>query len=182
MKYNIGYTYDENERPLNSTISYAQDNASWKVEQPLKYTDDGKKEDELGEGEQDWMMLDYDYDLVNNQSKVTVNENLSQKTNTFIQSNLLESFDYTQGNDTSIRYDYKYDGSGNIKEESSEQGVVSFTVDADSQLTQEELPDGTIKKYSYDEIGNRKESTHGDKTDTFTFNAENQMETKNGKG
>ncbi|MCP1155010.1 DNRLRE domain-containing protein [Peribacillus frigoritolerans] len=182
-KYNIGYTYDENERPLNSTISYAQNNTPWMVEQSLKYTDDGKKDRRtVGVGEQNWMMVDYDYDLVNNQNKVTVNDNLFQRTNTFNQSNLLESIDYTQGNDTSIRYDYKYDGSGNIKEERSEQGVVSFTFDENSQLTQEELPDGTINKYSYDEVGNRKESTHGDKTDTFTYNAGNQIETKNGKG
>ncbi|MEI2358745.1 DNRLRE domain-containing protein [Mesobacillus zeae] len=182
-KYDIGYTYDENEQPLSSTISYTQNTVPWKVEQSLKYTDEGKIDRQtVGVGEQNWMVVDYDYDLVTNQKKMAVNDNLFQKTITFNQSNLLESIAYTQGNDTRTRYDYKYDGSGNIKEESSKEGVANFTYDENSQLIQEELPDGTINKYSYDDVGNRKVSTCGDKTDTFTYSAANQIETKNGKG
>ncbi|USK83143.1 DNRLRE domain-containing protein [Peribacillus asahii] len=178
--YTIGYTYDENERPLRSSIDYNQDTDSWKVEQSFQYTDEGKMDRQtVGIGEQHWMIFDYDYDLANNQQKVTVNDNLYQKTNTFNQRNLLESIVYTKGNDTSLRYDYTYDGSGNIKEESNGQSVTSFTYDENSQLTQEVLPDGTINQYDYDDVGNRTESIRGDKTDVFKYNAANQIATKN---
>ncbi|MGG4155065.1 RHS repeat domain-containing protein [Peribacillus muralis] len=178
-KYNIGYTYDENEKPLSSTIDYNEGTQPWKVEQLLKYTDEGKPHlRTVGFGESKWMKFAYDYDLNNNQQKVTVND-LYQKTDVYNQSNLLKSIVYTQGNETSKTYDYTYDGSGNILEEKSKQGVSSFIYDKNNQLIQEELPDGTINKYSYDDVGNRKESQRGNKTDTFTYNTANQIVTKN---
>ncbi|MEJ9232985.1 DNRLRE domain-containing protein [Peribacillus butanolivorans] len=178
-KYKIGYTYDENEKPLSSTIEYNEETKPWKVEQLLKYTDEGKTDIRtVGFGEQNWMVFDYDYDLDKNQQKVTVND-LYQKTNTLNNSNLLESIAYLQGNDTSVRYDYTYDGSDNILEEKSTQGVTNFTYDKNNQLTREVLPNGTINQYSYDDVGNRKESTRDDKTDIFLYNEANQIVTKN---
>jgi RHS repeat-associated protein len=177
-KYNIGYTYDENANPLSSTIDYNEETHPWKVEQILKYTDEGKPESRtVGFGERKWMKLAYDYDLDNNQQKITVND-LYQKTDAFNQSNLLESIIYSH-NELILKYDYTYDGSGNILGEKSKQGVSSFTYDKNNQLIQEELPDGTINKYSYDDVGNHKERTRGDKTDIFTYNAANQIANKN---
>lgn len=177
-KYNIEYKYDENAKPLSSTIDYNEDTNPWKIEQLLKYTDEGKTDlRTVGFGEQNWMVFDYDYDLDNNQQKITVND-LYQRTDKYNQSNLLESIVYSQ-NDSSLKYDYTYDSSGNILEEKSKQGVSSFTYDKNNQLIQEVLPDGTINEYSYDDVGNRKESTRGDKTDFFSYNEANQIVTKN---
>mgnify|MGYP001081823298 CR=1 FL=1 len=178
-KYKIGYTYNENEQPLNSTISYSKDTDLWKVEQSLNYTDEGKTNTRtVRVNEQNLMVFDYDYNLANNQQIVSVN-GLYQKTNTSNQSNLLESIVYTQGSNTSLEYDYRYDGSDNILKEKSKQGVTSYTYDNNNQLIKEVLPDGTMNQYSYDDVGNRKENTRGERTDTFTYNAANQISTKN---
>lgn len=179
-KYNVVYTYDANEQPLTITIDYTEATDPWKVEQSFQYTTEGKIDvQKVGAGSQNWMTFDYDDDLANNQQKVTVNNNLYQKTNTFNQSNILSSIVYTQGNNTGLRYDYLYDGSGNIKEESSGQNVTSFTYDENNQLVQEVLPNGTINKYEYDDVGNRKIRIYGDQTDNFSYNDANQITTKN---
>lgn len=181
-KFKIGFTYNDNEQPLSSAIQYT-DKEPWKVEQSLTYTDDGKNNVlTVGEGEQKWMVFDYDDKMSNNQQLVTINENLYQRTSTFNNSNLLKSISYTQGSSTNLEYIYDYDESGNILKEINEQGVTSLTYDKNNQLIQEVLSNGTVNKYSYDDVGNRKETTRGDKADTFIYNAANQIEFKNGKG
>lgn len=181
-KYKIGYTYDENEKPLSSTINYNEGTKPWKVEQVFKYTDEGNTDlRTVGVGDQKWMEFDYDNDLTNNQQVVTVNESLYQRTNKYNQRNQLENITYTQGTGKTLEYLYKYDGSGNILEERNEKGVTYFTYDKNSQLIKEVLPDKTTNNYRYDEVGNRIESTNGSKTNSYTYNTANQITNKNGK-
>ncbi|MBT2617427.1 MULTISPECIES: RHS repeat-associated core domain-containing protein [unclassified Bacillus (in: firmicutes)] len=181
-KYKIGYIYDENEQLLSSSINYIKDKEPWELVQSFRYTDEGKIDElNVGVGEKKWLTLDYDYDLTNNIKKANINDNLYQKSNIYNHSNLLKSIEYTQRNGTGVKYEYTFDGSGNILEEKSIHGVSSFINDKNNQLIQEILPDGTINKYSYDDVGNRVESTRSKKRDTFTYNTANQITSKNGK-
>ncbi|MDM5221124.1 DNRLRE domain-containing protein [Peribacillus sp. NJ11] len=180
-KYKIVYNYDQNEQPQKSSVSYNDKDDQWKIEQTLIYKDDGKRDVlSVGLDEQKIMIFNYDYDLVKNQKKITVNENLYQKINTQNQNNLIKRIEYIQGNNTILFFDYSYDASGNVQKEENPYGNLSFIYDKNNQLTQESLPDGKNIKYSYNDVGNRIERKYGEKTDLFSYNNSNQVESKNG--
>ena len=55
----------------------------------------------------------------------------------------------------------------------------SFVYDANDQLEEETLPNGTMNTYKYDEVGNRTASEVNGEKVTFTYNDANQIATKN---
>lgn len=180
-KYEIVYSYDQNEQPQKSLVSYNDKNNLWKIEQTLLYKDDGKRDVlSVGIDDQKFMIFNYNYDLVKNEKKITVNENLYQKIHTQNQNNLIKRIEYTQGNNIVLFFDYSYDASGNVQKEENSYGNLSFIYDNNNQLIQETLSDGKNYTYSYDEVGNRIERELGEKTDLYSYNNSNQIESKNG--
>ncbi|MFB9220418.1 RHS repeat domain-containing protein [Kurthia sibirica] len=86
---------------------------------------------------------------------------------------------YTTKAQQSFKVGYEYTKTGNIAQTDVNGQVSSFVYDANDQLEEETLPDGTMNTYEYDEVGNRTASEVNGEKATFTYNDANQIATKN---
>ncbi|MFC0187186.1 DNRLRE domain-containing protein [Fictibacillus aquaticus] len=182
-KFQVNYQYDNVERPVEKSLKYTSENEAWNVIQGIMYNNEGRENtlSTLING-QNALTYDYSYDLPNNKVEISFNSGLINKEMSFKNSNVVEFIKYTASDAITpyAQFEYRYDGSGNILKEISGQGETTFSYDANNQLTQETLTNGSIIAYEYDSVGNRKKTTRNGEESIFTYNDGNQIVTKNG--
>ncbi|ETT85523.1 DNRLRE domain-containing protein [Viridibacillus sp. FSL R5-0477] len=181
--FDSSYGYDEKERINKIKTEFKQDENTWDISQSTEYkvNEDKIHVIKVLSGEKILQSYKFDEDVADNKNSIMVNTNLFERINQFNKANLLTTIQYKQGDQVTNQFNYMYDQSGNITKEESNQGKSIYEYDANNQLTNETLPDGSTNIYDYDVVGNRKERKSGKQTDSFEYNEANQVKTKNGQ-
>ncbi len=180
--YSATYGYDEMSRLSNQTVKYTDSAQTFKMNQAMAYTDEGKVKSVTSGSETDTLIrMDYSYDLKQNKADVSFHNGLFKSSYTYDSSNNLTSIQYKKGTETAPgqAFTYEYDKSGNILKVTDRHGTSQYEYDGNEQLIKETLPDGTINEYRYDKVGNRLATIQNGKVTKFSYNDGNQIIAKN---
>ncbi|MFF2878154.1 RHS repeat domain-containing protein [Gottfriedia sp. NPDC057991] len=180
---NFGYEYNDSlnkDRVTKKSVDYLS--GYWNFYQEYTYTSDGKLSSIKPLGIESPMSYTYQYGTGDDERIIHVNPTsngeLFSKSTALNSANELDNIKYTGA--VNLNFTYLYDAAGNITSETTSNGETVYQYDANNQLINETLPDGTSNSYTYNAVGNRTSDSINGITNTYTYNDANQIVTKNG--